>query len=166
MGPRGALVARGREDPARQGALRPWWWQRQPVQPQRGGQGLGSRRGGLPRGRGQAEGLAARRGRLGTVPARRDSHDRSWAAAELQAAAAALHGTRWAKVRRLLLDPRTLTFLDRLQQDLAAAEPCPERREALAALWRGREAGRRGRGEAGGWAVLPVRLGGWLCARV
>ena len=56
----------------------------------------------------------------------------SWAAAELQAAAAALTGTRWAKVRRMLLDPRTLTFLDRLQQELAAAEPCPQRRQALA----------------------------------
>ena len=31
----------------------------------------------------------------------------------MQAAAAALTGTRWAKVRRMLLDPRTLTFLDR-----------------------------------------------------
>jgi len=42
-------------------------------------------------------------------------NERSWAAAELQAAAAALSGSRWAKVRRQLLDPRTLIFLDRLQ---------------------------------------------------
>lgn len=90
----------------------------------------------------------------------------SWAAVELQAAAAALTGTRWAKVRRMLLDPRTLTFLDRLQQDLAAAEPCPQRRAALAALWRERQAARRARGEAAAWAVLQVRLWESICARL
>src|SRR5438552_8647580 len=79
----------------------------------------------------------------------------SWAAAELQAAAAALTGTRWAKVRRMLLDPRTLTFLDRCQQDLAAAEPCPERPEALARVWRERRVARRARGEAAAWARPP-----------
>jgi len=65
-------------------------------------------------------------------------NDRAWAGAELQAAAAALPGARWAKVRRMLLDERTLTFLDRLQEQLAAAEPSQQRREALVALWRWR----------------------------
>jgi hypothetical protein len=90
--------------------------------------------------------------------------ERSWAEAELQAAA--LSGPRWAKVRRMLLDRRTLTFLDRLQQELAVAEPCPERREALAALWRGRQAARRARGEAATRAVLQVRLRESICARL
>src|SRR5262249_29447751 len=62
-------------------------------------------------------------------------NERSWAEAEL-GAAAELTGPRWAKVRRQLLDPRTLTFLDRLHQELKQAEPNAERREALVALWR------------------------------
>jgi hypothetical protein len=65
-------------------------------------------------------------------------NDRAWATAELRAAAAQLPGQRWAKVRRMLLDERTLTFLDRLHEELAAVEPCPERRQGLVALWRWR----------------------------
>jgi hypothetical protein len=63
-------------------------------------------------------------------------NDRAWAEAELRAAAAALPGPRWAKARRMLLDTRALTFLDRLHEELASAEPSAERHEALAALWR------------------------------
>jgi hypothetical protein len=63
-------------------------------------------------------------------------NDRAWAEQQLQAAAAVLSGPRWAKVRRMLLDPRSLTFLDQLHADLAAAEPCPQRRQVLVALWR------------------------------
>jgi hypothetical protein len=71
-------------------------------------------------------------------------NDRAWATKELQTAAAALPGKRWAKVRRMLLDKRTLTFLDRLHEELAVAEPCPERRTALVALWRWRREVRPG----------------------
>jgi broad specificity phosphatase PhoE len=63
-------------------------------------------------------------------------NDRAWAEQELRAVAAELTGTRWAKVRRQLLDKRSLTFLDRLHEELALAEPSPERRAALVALWR------------------------------
>lgn len=93
-------------------------------------------------------------------------NERSWAAAELQAAAAALDGSRWAKVRRMLLDPRTLTFLDRLHDDLAAAEPCPQRREALVRCWRRRQAARRARGDAAAWVVLQQRLAEIVCRRL
>jgi hypothetical protein len=65
-------------------------------------------------------------------------NDRVGAAAELRAAVAGLPGPRWAKARRMLLDERSLTFLDQLHADLAAAEPCPQRRQALVALWRWR----------------------------
>jgi hypothetical protein len=65
-------------------------------------------------------------------------NERSWAKGEVRAAAAALTGTRWAKVRRMLLDERALTFLDRLHEDLFAVEPCAERRAALLALWQWR----------------------------
>jgi hypothetical protein len=75
-------------------------------------------------------------------------NDRVWATAELQAAAAGLPGARWAKVRRMLLDERTLTFLDRLHEGLAAAEPCAKRREALVALWRWRRCRRQTAGAA------------------
>ena len=71
-------------------------------------------------------------------------NDRVWATAELQAATEALTGQRWAKTRRLLLDDRTLTFPDRLHAELAVAEPDPERREALVALWCWRQEEKRG----------------------
>jgi hypothetical protein len=80
-------------------------------------------------------------------------NERAWAEQELRAAAAELTGERWAKVRRQLLDGRSLTFLDRLHEELAAAEPCPERREALVALWRWRRSAggkvKVGRGKGG-----------------
>jgi hypothetical protein len=88
-------------------------------------------------------------------------NDRSWAAAELQAAAAALPGMRWAKVRRMLLDERTLVFLDRLHEELEKAEPCSERREALVALWRWRHCRT---GSAG--AALAAAPLGWLRQRL
>jgi hypothetical protein len=93
-------------------------------------------------------------------------NERAWAAAELRAAAEQLSGPRWAKVRRMLLDPRSLTFVDRLQQELAAAEPCPQRRAALASWWRRRQAARRARAEAPAWAVLAVRLAASVCRRL
>jgi hypothetical protein len=83
-------------------------------------------------------------------------NDRAWAEGELRAAAAELTGSAWAKVRRQLGDERALTFLDRLHEGLRAAEPCPQRREALVALWRWRR-GSRGRDEAGaGGAAAEV----------
>jgi hypothetical protein len=74
-------------------------------------------------------------------------NDRAQAEAELRAASAELTGTLWAKVRRQLSDRRALTFLDRLHEDLSQAEPCPERRMALAALWQWRREQRRGAGK-------------------
>jgi hypothetical protein len=74
-------------------------------------------------------------------------NDRPWAEEELRQASAQLQAPAWAKVRRQLADERTLTFLDRLHEDLAKAEACPERRAALVALWRWRRESRR-QGEA------------------
>jgi hypothetical protein len=101
-------------------------------------------------------------------------NDRAWAATELQAATAALTGQRWAKTKRMLLDERALTFLDRLHEDLAQAESSRERREALVALWRWRQGQPFNSSEATSpWAALqPVlqelvaqRLGeGWLAS--
>jgi hypothetical protein len=76
-------------------------------------------------------------------------NERNWAERELGAAAAELTGPGWAKVRRQLLDKRALTFLDRLQEELAVVEPCPERREALVALWRWRRQSARGQAPVG-----------------
>ena len=75
-------------------------------------------------------------------------NDRAWATAEVQAAGAALTDRRWAKTKRMLLDPRTLTFLDRLQEDLAAAEPSRSRRQALAMVWHWRQESRPRKGAA------------------
>lgn len=82
-------------------------------------------------------------------------NDRSWAEPELRAASAALPGARWAKTRRMLRDERSLTFLDRLHEDLATAEPDPQRREALVALWRWQRQ-RRGPATATGVVVQPL----------
>jgi hypothetical protein len=71
-------------------------------------------------------------------------NERAWAAAEIQAASGELTGTYWAKAKRMLLDARALTFLDRLHEDLAVAEPCPQRRAGLVALWRWRHESRAG----------------------
>jgi hypothetical protein len=76
-------------------------------------------------------------------------NNREWAEKELQAAAAGLTGSGWAKVRRQLLDYRSVTFLDRMHEELAAAEPCPWRREALVALWRWRRPSASGRAKVG-----------------
>jgi hypothetical protein len=91
-------------------------------------------------------------------------NDRAWAAAEVAAAAAALTGPRWAKARRMLLDRRSLTFLDRLHEDLAVAAPRREVREALVALWRcRRQEGRRGAGaEPPAWGAIEAALVGAL----
>jgi hypothetical protein len=62
-------------------------------------------------------------------------NDRAWATGEITAAVKELDGPEWGKVRRTLADRRSLTFLDRLQRQLAAAEPRVELREALLRRW-------------------------------
>jgi hypothetical protein len=95
-------------------------------------------------------------------------NDRAWATATVQAAVAELPGPRWAKTRRLLVDERSLTFLDRLHEDLAAAEPRSEVRAALAARWQRRRTGPAPPEPAAGsaWAVLRPVLDGALQARL
>lgn len=56
------------------------------------------------------------------------------ARAELQAVCPLLPGDRWAKVRRMLEDPRALTFLKRMQEQLELAEPKAALREELLRL--------------------------------
>jgi hypothetical protein len=63
-------------------------------------------------------------------------NDRGWAFAEIKAACARLPGPAWAKVRALLQDKRTLTWLDRLHSQLEEAEPRKEVREAMVEWWR------------------------------
>ena len=48
-------------------------------------------------------------------------NDRLWAEAEIEAAVQDLLAARWAKFCRMALDPRALTFLDRLQRELQEA---------------------------------------------
>jgi hypothetical protein len=95
-------------------------------------------------------------------------NDRAWAEGELAAAAAELTGRHWAKVRRQLGDERTLTFVDRLAEELASAEPCPERRAALVALWPWRRAapGRSVSEEGEVGAVVRETLADLLRARL
>jgi len=94
-------------------------------------------------------------------------NQRAGAAAELQTATAALTGQRWAKTKRMLRDPRALTFLDRLHEDLATAEACPERREALVALWQWRRGAKAAPGETkSAWAELKPRWQAWVAQRL
>lgn len=62
-------------------------------------------------------------------------NDPTQAERDLAAACVGLPGRPWKKVRAFLSDRRTLTFLERAQRQLAAAEPRPELREALVRLW-------------------------------
>jgi hypothetical protein len=64
---------------------------------------------------------------------------RAQATADIQAALAELKGPRWSKVRNFLTDSRSLTFLDTLQQALAAAEARAELRAELVSLWQLRQ---------------------------
>jgi hypothetical protein len=77
---------------------------------------------------------------------RRDGrlNDRAQAEAEITQALRALPGPRWRKVRGMLTDGRTLTFLDRLHRRLAQAEPRVELRAALVRLWRWEQEPRTG----------------------
>jgi hypothetical protein len=92
---------------------------------------------------------------------------RTWAEAEIAAALPDWEGARWAKARRMLTDPRALTFLDRLHRDLTAAAPRAELRAALAGLWRLRQASRPGCGPApvGSCGVLAPVVQALVCAQ-
>jgi hypothetical protein len=62
-------------------------------------------------------------------------NDRTWAEGEMAAAVKELDGAEWGKLRRALADRRSLTFLDRMQRQLAVTEPRAELREALVRRW-------------------------------
>jgi hypothetical protein len=83
-------------------------------------------------------------------------NERGWAEAELAGAAKELSGPAWAKVRRQLLDDRVLTFVDRLQEGLAKAEPDAERRAGLVKLWQWRRQARKAQAEGKGKVVAEV----------
>ena len=90
-------------------------------------------------------------------------NDRRWAQAEIAAACGGLPGTLWQKVRNLLQDQRSLTFLDRLGRLLSQEVPDELLRGALVRLWSlehrpvaGSDGGRLG-------ACVLQRL---LCARL
>src|SRR5262249_21138035 len=90
-------------------------------------------------------------------------NDPAWARAELKAACGVLVGPLWAKVRRLLHDERTLTFLVRLHRQLALAVPDSQLRETLVRLWSLHQRGAASGGRRGVCCVLRVvcqRLGG------
>jgi hypothetical protein len=84
-------------------------------------------------------------------------NDPTWAAAELRTAVHELPGERWAKFRRMALDPRALTFLEHLQRALVAAEPRAELRQALVTLWRLRHPQRLGKALRGSLSRAPAR---------
>jgi hypothetical protein len=62
-------------------------------------------------------------------------NDRASAEARIAAVVPELTDAQWAKTCRVLQDRRSLTFLDRLHEQLQQAEPNVELREALVRLW-------------------------------
>jgi hypothetical protein len=62
-------------------------------------------------------------------------NDRSHAELEIAEALKGLTGPEWSKVRHLLTDPRSLSFLDRMHRRLELAEPREDWREAMAWRW-------------------------------
>ncbi|WP_406700211.1 hypothetical protein V5E97_15410 [Singulisphaera sp. Ch08] len=62
-------------------------------------------------------------------------NNRAGAASEIAEGVKDLTGPDWSKVRNFLNDPRSLAFLDRMQDRLKTAEPEPQWREALAWRW-------------------------------
>src|SRR5438132_10967113 len=76
----------------------------------------------------------------------------------LETAVQDLPGARWAKFRRMALDPRALTFLDRLQRELLAAEPRADLRAALVKLWQVRHPHRLSKGTTVTGKRDPVRV--------
>jgi hypothetical protein len=60
---------------------------------------------------------------------------RARAEVEIAVGLGTLRGPEWKKVRNFLLDPRSLTFLDRMHQRLAEAESRTEWRDVLAWRW-------------------------------
>jgi hypothetical protein len=62
-------------------------------------------------------------------------NDRASARAELDAVVAELSGPEWKTVRGFLTDRRTLAFLDRMHERLAAAEPDARVRAACGRRW-------------------------------
>jgi hypothetical protein len=92
-------------------------------------------------------------------------NERAWAQAQIDVAVQELPGPLWSKVRNFVLDPRSLTFLDRMHRRLEAAEPRAEVRTALVEWWRLRHAGARGRGPvlAGSGRVVKPFLQAVIC---
>ncbi|CAN5892370.1 hypothetical protein BH23PLA1_BH23PLA1_29770 [soil metagenome] len=62
-------------------------------------------------------------------------NDRAQADAEIAAALPALTGRAWAKLRRYLAHPASLSFLDRVHEQLEQAEPDSGLRGELVRLW-------------------------------
>jgi hypothetical protein len=91
-----------------------------------------------------------------------DLNDRSWAEAQVAAALPSLSGPEWSKVRGLLQAPESLTFLDRVHEDLSRLAVAEELRGALVHLWWLRRQRRRAmdpaaRGGAPATALLVVQ---------
>jgi hypothetical protein len=93
-------------------------------------------------------------------------NDRTWAEAEIRAAIEELNGSEWSKVRRMLSDPCALTFLDRLDRELRAAESNGPLREALLRLWWLRRQRTTGNQLAEGSAHGAYLVQAVLCKRI
>jgi hypothetical protein len=67
-----------------------------------------------------------------------------------------LTGADWSKVIRLLRDPRSFMFLERLHRQLSVAEPDADRRAPLVRLWWLRRQRPRGKTACSGGGTAPV----------
>jgi hypothetical protein len=88
-------------------------------------------------------------------------NNRAWAQGEIEAACAVLKPPQWRKVRKMLRDERTLSFVDSLAKKLAEAVPQEELREALVELWRLEHRGKRTAGKVVEAAMQQAICGVW-----
>jgi hypothetical protein len=95
-------------------------------------------------------------------------NERNWAEGEIREAVQGLSGSLWSKVRGYVSNPRSLTFLDRMERALGKAERRPKVRAALVELWRLRHGGQRGRGPKALGACGKVKplLQAVLCSKL
>lgn len=95
-----------------------------------------------------------------------DVLNRSEAQKQLDKASEQLRGSQWSKVMRLLKDERTLSHLDRLENQLSEIKAEPELRHALTRLWSFNHRLKHSKDEESGRLKSLVLMEQLICARL
>jgi hypothetical protein len=94
-------------------------------------------------------------------------NDRSWAEAQVAAARPGLSGPEWSKVRGLLSEPESFTFLDQVHDQLSRLAVAGELRAPLVRVWWLRRQRRRAAAPAGvGYPPVALLVQELLCQKI